>query len=216
MHVADFKLCLLTHPQNLLGDWQKCIVQAIQGGVTSVQFRNKTDSYAASRVLALALQARIKPFNIPLIINDDITLAQEINADGVHLGQSDCAPVEARKILGNDKIIGLSIESLPQLQEANNLSCIDYIAASAVFPSKSKDNCNKFWGLDGLTELVACARHPVVAIGGITSSTVRAVMKTGVCGAAVISAIYDSVCPTAGAQLLRTEIDQGIFYVPTH
>jgi thiamine-phosphate pyrophosphorylase len=191
MLVNYLKLCLITHTKKRpLSEYRAFILRAIQGGVTSVQLREKDDvSTIAS--YALALQAILKPLNIPLIINDDVAIAQTINADGVHIGQSDMSPMVARQILGPHKIIGWSIETLKELEIANQMADIDYVAASAVFPSKTKPNCKTIWGVEGLQTITQISRHPVIAIGGINKNNIGKVMASGACGAAVIGAIHD-------------------------
>ena len=194
-------------------DYERVILRAIQGGVTAVQLRNKTNSPTETRALASALIALLRPLQIPLIINDNIDLAKAVDADGVHLGQSDGSPVLARQILGPNKIIGWSIETYEQLEQANQLSCIDYIAASAIFVSKTKADCKTIWGLEGLHNITQRSTHPVVAIGGINSTNIQAVIRAGACGAAVISAIYDSPEPEHAAWELINAINQGKEYV---
>lgn len=217
MHITDLRLCLVTHPESRsLDSYEQIIRQAISGGVTSIQLRNKTEQSSILRKIAIDLLAIVRPLHIPLIINDNVALAKEIDADGVHLGQSDMPPVEAREILGPDKIIGWSIETYEQLERANQLDCIDYIAASAIFPSKTKLDCKMIWGLAGLKTITQQSRHPVVAIGGININNVRDVMMQGAVGAAVISAIHDHAQPKIAAFELFREINQGIHHVRTH
>lgn len=157
--------------------------------------------------------AQLRPLTIPLILNDHVDLAKEVDADGIHLGQSDCSPIEARQILGPNKLIGWSVETFEQLEQANECSCIDYIAASAVFLSQTKTNCKTIWGLEGLKKIAQHSIHPVIAIGGINVGNVRSVMKAGAAGVAVISAIYDHPQPEQAAQSLIQEINKGISYV---
>lgn len=216
MNVSTLKLCLVTHPHHFsFEQHEQFILQAIHGGVTSVQLRNKTYSSTKMRTLARALISLLRPLKIPLIINDDIDLAKAVDADGIHLGQSDRTPLEARHILGPNKIIGWSVETYEQLEQANQFQCIDYIAASAIFPSKIKQNCKTIWGTEGLRTITQTSNHPVVAIGGININNIREVMSGGACGAAVISAIYDHSDPQKAAMDLIKEINQGVFYVPT-
>lgn len=196
--MKSLKLCLLTNIESTSFDqYKKFLISAIRGGVTSIQLREKNLAYDELKSLALSIHALLKPHQIPLIINDHVDLAKEIDAEGVHLGQSDVSPVYARNILGQDKIIGLSVESWDELEKANQLNCIDYIAASAVFKSKTKTNCRTIWGLNGLKEIVKKSIHPVVAIGGIDGSNMSEVMKSGVTGVAVVSAIHAHKDPEA-------------------
>lgn len=207
------KLCLVTHIKSRsIDDYQKIILSAIRGGVTSIQLREKNLSFKDLKSLALSLQTLLKPYKIPFIINDNVALAKEIDADGVHLGQTDISPIDARKLLGKDKIIGLSIESFQELEIANQLDCINYIAASAVFQSKTKNNCRTIWGLDGLKEIVKKSIHPVIAIGGINSKNINDVMECGAAGVAVISAIHDHPQPEVMADIMLHKI-KGAKYV---
>lgn len=200
MHIESLKLCLLTHPtKQSFADYCTFILSAIRGGVTSIQLRHKGASSAVTHALAEALITLLRPLHIPLIINDDVTLAHAIDADGVHLGQSDCTPEYARSILGPNKIIGLSIETLHQLNQANTCNALSYVAASAVFPTQTKHNCKTIWGLDGLKHMVQHSVHPVVAIGGINSHNIRQIAECGAIGSAVISAIHDAINPERAA-----------------
>lgn len=186
------KLCLITNiGTKPIGDYLKFVEEAVNGGVTMVQLREKSSNHIEIKNKALALQELLKKLNIPLIINDFVELAAEIDANGVHLGNDDISAVKAREILGPNKIIGVSIESFADLDQANNAP-IDYVTASAIFPSSSKLNCKKFWGIEGLKEIVAKSIHPVTAIGGINPEHKLEIYNTGAKGIAVISAIHDA------------------------
>ena len=207
------KLCLVTKPNyNALDQYFNFLHQAINGGVTSIQLRDKTNALATIQTTALALIAFLKPLNIPLIINDHVQLAKEIDAQGVHLGQSDLSPIKARQILGPEKIIGWSIENEEQLEQANQLDCLDYIGVGAIFPSQTKTDCKRIWGLDALQKAVQQSRHPVVAIGGISQNTIRDVMLCGVAGVAVVGAIQDQVQPKQAAAKLIQKMNAGDQY----
>jgi len=191
------KLCLVTQGMD-----KHFLQQAVAGGVTLVQLRLKNKKPDDFYHAACAIKAILDPLHVPLIINDNAVLAKEIDAAGVHLGQSDMPPEEARELLGPGKIIGWSIETLEQLDQANALSCIDYVAASAVFPSQTKTDCKTIWGIDGLKKIVELSHHPVVAIGGIHVHNAADVMATGVAGIAVVSAIHDALDPKEAAEKL--------------
>jgi thiamine-phosphate pyrophosphorylase len=192
MFAQHLKLCLVTHFANKsFHAYKDFLLQAVQGGVTAVQLRAKNADATEIRQWGLALKAILQPLKIPLLINDHVDIAVEIAADGVHLGQADLSPSAARHLLGADKIIGWSVETAEELAAANQLACIDYIAASAVFPSKTKLDCQTIWGLEGLRNLVQQSKHPVMAIGGIDLSNVAQVMSTGACGVAVVSALHE-------------------------
>ncbi len=183
------------------------LLAAVRGGVTSVQLRNKSQDLNSVLNNAIKLINLLKPLQIPVIINDHVDIAKEVNAQGVHLGQKDTCPKEARKKLGKDKIIGLSVETLDELQKANQLDEINYIGASAVFASKSKTNCRTIWGIEGLTNIVNNSRHPVIGIGGIDATNAKEVIVTGASGIAVISAISDSLDSFSASKILVEEIN---------
>jgi len=206
MNINTLKLCLVTHIQHQsISQYKHFIREAIQGGVTCVQLRQKEWSDSQLKQLALELKSLLHDLNIPLIINDYIELAIEIDADGVHLGQTDLSPTAARKILGPQKIIGLSVETMAQVELANQDEFIDYIAASAVFHSRTKPTCHTIWGLDGLTQVIKKSKHRVVAIGGINLTNIKDVWNTGVHGIAVISALHDAINPKQTAELLMRD-----------
>ena len=171
------RLCLVTNIRNrAMNDYGKFIQQAVRGGVTMVQLREKAGSIHDRHKIkqqAIALQNILKPMGIPLIINDFVELAAEIDADGVHIGQQDMSVSKARKILGPHKIIGLSIESLDELHLANDTAGISYVTASALFPSKTKPDCKTLWGLKGLEIIAQQSKYPVTTIGGITEKNIK-------------------------------------------
>lgn len=199
------KLCLLIDSLDT-DESLKRLLAAIKGGVSCVQLRNKSEDLNKIAHNAIQLLNLLKPLQIPLIINDHVEIAKEVKAQGVHLGQKDTNPIEAREKLGKDALIGLSVETLDELYHANELNVINYIAASAVFSTKSKSNCRTIWGLTGLANIVKNSKHPVVAIGGINSSNVKNVIATGACGIAVISAIHDASDPYYMSNTLINEI----------
>ncbi len=202
------KLCLITHAQSApFHLYKKFILQAIAGGITSIQLREKSKNLNELRDFGFKLKTLLNPFKIPLIINDHLELAKEIEADGVHLGQSDTSPITAREMLGPHKIIGLSIETLSELAIANQLTCIDYIAASAVFQSTTKTNCKTIWGLNGLQKITQHSKHPVIGIGGINENNIKHIIAAGAKGAAVISAIHNHPNPDIAARHLIERID---------
>ncbi len=195
----DLSLYLVTNRGALtLEDFFRIISQSIEGGVKVIQLREKEASACEMIVIGKRLHAFLKPLGIPLIINDRVDVAHAVNADGVHLGQSDLKVSEARAILGGGAIIGLSIETIKQGIAAADEE-VDYLAASPVFLTKTKSDCEKPWGLPGLQHLCSISRHPVVAIGGIDETNVERVLECGVVGVAVVSAIFNASCPKTAA-----------------
>ncbi|CEK09515.1 thiamine phosphate synthase [Legionella hackeliae] len=204
-----YKFMLITHRQQIsLPAYLRFIEQCVASGagITSVQLREKKASFQELLPFASELHALLKSYQIPLIINDNIKLALEIDAEGVHLGQTDGSPVQARQVLGANKLLGLSIESEEELVRANNYE-LNYIAASAVFASKHKHNLRRLWGIDGVRELARCSLHPIVAIGGIHQLNVIEVLSAGAKGIAVIEALHDAEEPAVMARKLRYLIE---------
>ncbi len=202
-----YKLILITHRQDVpLSQYLSFIKECISAGITCIQLREKNGDASFKLEFAEHLQHLLSPYHIPLIINDDIELAHQVNAAGVHLGQSDTSTAIARTRLGTDKYIGLSIESAHDLIPANQTE-LSYVAASAVFPSQHKSNLKTIWGLDGLKRLCQQSNHPVVGIGGIDEENLPQVLQAGAKGVAVIGAIHQAKNPARMASRLRTIID---------
>lgn len=201
----NLSLYLVTNRERLkLEIFFNFILESIKGGVTIVQLREKETSAQEIMLIGKKLLLLLKPLRIPLIINDRVDVAHAIGADGVHLGQSDLPPSEARAILGKEAIIGLSVESLSQAKAAAEED-IDYIAASPLFHTTTKSNYSEPWGLNGLKQLCAISPHPVIAIGGIHENNVKEIMACGAKGVAVVSAIFNAPCPkTAALKLINS------------
>lgn len=195
----DLSLYLVTNRRTLeLEDFFNIIRASIDGGVRIVQLREKDASAREMITIGKKLLSVLKPLGIPLIINDRVDVAHAVGADGVHLGQSDLKVEEARAILGKKAIIGLSIESLEQATVAIEED-VDYLAASPIFHTKTKTDCAKPWGLDGLKQLCAISKHPVIAIGGIDETNVKQIIECGAAGVAVVSVIFNASCPKSAA-----------------
>ena len=193
------KLYLVTDRELSLGrSLEEVVSEAVKGGVTIVQLREKEASTGEFVSLARRLMGLLKPLGIPLIINDRIDVALAVDADGVHIGQSDMTYEDARRLLGPDKIIGLSVESLEDIEAANDLD-VDYIGISPVYGTPTKTDTAEPFGLDGLKKAVAMSVHPTVAIGGMNAMTIGEVMAAGADGAAVVSAICsaENICEAA-------------------
>lgn len=201
-------LCFVTHiePHHTVEKYLALLEQVVAGGVTHVQFRAKSLSRFETYVWVYAIKKFLDARNIPLIINDSVALTEVVDAYGVHLGQTDGSPDAARLRLGPSKCIGISVETLDELDAANQLTSVDYVAASAVFPTQTKTNCKTIWGLAGLGQFVQQSRHPVLAIGGINASNIADIMAEGVLGVAVISAIQNSNTIQETTQLLKEAV----------
>ena len=153
-----------------------------------VQLREKDAATGEFIELAGRLMKILKPLGIPLIINDRVDIAMAVDADGVHIGQSDMPYEMARRLLGPDKIIGLSVENMDDLIKANSLD-VDYVGISPVYGTPTKTDTAEPFGLEGLRKAVCMSVHPTVAIGGMNIGTIADVMAAGTDGVAVVSAI---------------------------
>lgn len=203
--MIDLTLYLVTERASLsMKQFFNVIQKAVEGGVTVVQLREKNTPFSEMIAIASELNSLLKPLKIPLIINDRIDVAKEVGAAGVHLGQSDSLIEEARAHLGEQAIIGISIESLDQAKQAL-LQDPTYLAVSPVFTPKSKLNYSPPLGLAGLKEIAALSPVPVIAIGGITQDNASCIFRAGAQGIAVVSAIFQAQDPKKAAQLLIKE-----------
>ncbi|ELA8176267.1 thiamine phosphate synthase [Vibrio alginolyticus] len=196
-----YRLYLVTDDQQDLATLKRVVRKAVEGGVTMVQVREKHGDVRAFIERAQAVKDILKDTNVPLIINDRVDVALAVDADGVHLGQSDMPATIARELIGPNKILGLSIENEEQLAEADSLP-IDYIGLSAIFATPTKTNTKKFWGIDGLKMALETTSLPIVAIGGINESNIPQLSATGVHGLALVSAICHAEDPKAASEYL--------------
>ena len=208
LNTKDLQLYLVTDRDLLRGrNLQDVILEAVAGGVTMVQLREKHTCTRDFVTLAQQLKALLATKHIPLIINDRIDVALAVDADGVHIGQSDMPYAIARRLLGNDKIIGLSVENFDDILVANKLD-VDYVGISPVFATPTKNDTAAPFGLEGLRKAVKLSAHPTVAIGGMNETTVGDVMRCGTHGVAVVSAIIAADNPRkASAQLKQMVCD---------
>lgn len=164
------------------------VEQALKGGVTLVQLREK--GLGAEQFLqeARQIQQLCHRFGVPLIINDSIEVALAVDADGVHLGQDDANAAQARQLLGKDKIIGVSAHNVQEALQAVQDGA-DYLGSGAVFGSGTKTNVSTL-PMQTLREICSAVPIPVVAIGGITEQNLQHLSGSGISGAAVVSAIF--------------------------
>jgi thiamine-phosphate pyrophosphorylase len=200
--VKSIDLHLLTNCISATDKYLYFIDECVAAGVSHVQLRQKNWQFQELLAFGKELKTILTRYKVPLIINDNLKLAVELDADGLHLGQADGLVTTARKVLGKHKIIGLSIESIEELKIANRLTAPSYVAASAVFPSQTKHNLKKIWGLTGLQQFCKISKHPVVAIGGISCKNVNQVAATGVSAIAIIDAIHSASDPKSYTQEL--------------
>jgi len=163
-------------------------LEAVKAGASIIQLRAKNLDAGEFLDLAFRMSNILVPHNTPFIINDKVDIAQTCKADGVHLGQKDMPLSQAREILGNDKIIGISVNTVKQAIKAETAGA-DYLGASPLFYTDSKKDLDHELGLKGLQEMRKQVKIPILAIGGINSFNASEVMAAGADGIAVISAI---------------------------
>ena len=198
----DLSLYLVTDRTLARGrDMSWIVREAIAGGATMVQLREKECSTAEFIALARELKESLQPLGIPLIINDRIDVALAVDADGVHIGQSDMPYETARALLGKEKIIGLSVETMEEVIAANALD-VDYIGISPVYATPTKTDTLTPFGLEGIEEVMRLSRHRCVAIGGMNRDTIGEVIARGVEGVAVVSAIVAAESPRNASEEL--------------
>lgn len=189
---VDYTLYLLTDRKILKGrDLIRAVEEAIRGGVTLLQLREKEASTREYYELALKMKELTHSFKLPLIINDRLDIALAADADGLHIGQEDLPLTAARKLLGPGKILGLSVSNVQEAMYGEQNGA-DYLGAGAVYHTGSKDMAEPPIGPEELKRIKDAVSIPVVAIGGIGLSNIHEVKETGVDGVAVISAILGS------------------------
>lgn len=186
----------------------KILEDSLKGGATIIQLREKQSDTYSFYSRAVKVKAICRNYDVPLIINDRIDIALAVDADGVHIGQSDMPFAVTRKLVGDNKIIGLSVSNTQQAMEAERLS-VDYIGISPIFKtSTKKTDLASPLGIEGLQIIRGLFSNPVICIGGIQQSNVAEIIKNGSDGIAVISAISKAVFPEKETKKLKEIIWQ--------
>lgn len=204
----DPRLLLVLDPTVLRGrPVEELVEAALRGGVTSLQVREKFCSNEeflalARRVIRVARRGRVT-----VLLNDRVDAVPDVGADGVHVGQSDLAVLEARRRLGPDAWIGLSVETPAQ---AERIEGADYLGVSAVFATPTKPELTAPWGLEGLSRLRPRTTLPLVGIGGVRADNAGEVIRAGADGVAVVSEICANPWPEARARRLREAVDEAL------
>jgi len=186
-------------------DFAQILEEAIAGGVTMIQIREKNACTREFFEMAKIARNITKARRIPLVVNDRLDVALAVDADGLHIGQSDLPLQAARKIAGGKLFIGVSAGTVEDALAAEKDGA-DYLGAGAVFPTGSKADAGDAIGLDGLSRICAAVKIPVVAIGGISLLNAADVMQTGAAGIAVISAILAQKDIKAASEALNAAI----------
>jgi len=200
MKNLNLSLYLVTDNINDEKKFLKTIEEAILGGVSIVQIREKTAETLEFYKLALKVKRITSKYNIPLIINDRVDIALAIDADGVHIGQKDMPCDIARTLIGDDKIIGVSATTIEEAKKAEKDGA-DYIGSGAVFPTRTKNDAESITKND-LKKLAESVNIPIVAIGGITIENAKELANTGIAGLSVVSAIMNADNPKSASQKL--------------
>ena len=200
MNNLDLSLYLVTDSSDNEEKFLKTIEEAIQGGATVVQIREKTKDTLEFYNLALKVKQITTKYDVILIINDRVDVALAIDADGVHVGQSDMPCDVTRKLIGPDKILGVSAHTTEEAQKAE-MDGADYLGSGAVFPTSTKSDANRVTK-EELKKIVESVNIPVVAIGGITEENAHELSDTGIAGLSVVSAIMSSDDPKKSSENL--------------
>jgi thiamine-phosphate pyrophosphorylase len=209
---VDLRLNAIVDPERAGGhDLADLARLCAEGGATLVQLRDKLSDTRTMVAMARAIKAVLAPFAVPFVVNDRIDVALAAGADGVHLGQDDMAIEDARKLLGRDAIIGLSIKTVAEA-EAAPVELIDYVGSGGVYVTLSKQQKNAPIGAAELGRVITTLRQrapklPVCGIAGIDASNAADVIAAGADGVAVISALSLAPDPVAAARTLRGVVD---------
>lgn len=211
---VDLRLYALVDPAVAGGRTLADLATLIAGSATIVQLRDKQGSTRTMVAEARALQAALRPKRIPLLINDRVDIALAAEADGVHIGQDDMSPADARRLLGHDAIIGLSVKTIAQAKTAP-LDLLNYVAIGGVYATTSKENTTTPIGISGLRAIVDVVRarnanYPVCAIAGINAGNAADVISAGADGVAVISALSLAPDPAEAGRELRGVVDAAL------
>ena len=185
----DLNLYLVTDaPERCRHGLLETVRRAVAGGVSIVQYRREQADRATMLAEVLPLRDFLRTAGVPLIINDDVALAIEIGADGIHIGQHDMPVPQARALIGPEMILGLTVTNEAEMN-AVDAALVDYVGCGPVFPTISKDDAPAALGVQKWAELAAMCPVPICAIGGIDAARARGLRATGHCdGVAVVAA----------------------------
>jgi thiamine-phosphate pyrophosphorylase len=210
----DLSLYGIIGPENTRGRDPALLVHAAAaGGMTLLQLRDKRGEARGMIATAQALKGALAGTGVPLLVNDRVDVAVAAEADGVHLGQSDIPPEIARRMLGDEAIVGLTVRDEAEARQAP-VGMLDYICIGGVFATSSKVNETPPLGVEGLRRLVAILRArapglPLAAIAGVDAANAGAVIRAGVEGVAVISALFGAEDVEGAARALRAAVERG-------
>jgi thiamine-phosphate pyrophosphorylase len=213
--MVDMRLNAIVDPERANGrPLPELTRMVVAGGATLIQYRDKHSGTRRMIEEARAIHRVLADTGVPLVINDRVDVALAVGAGGVHVGQDDMRVEDARWLLGDNAIIGLSIKTVA-LANAAPIEMLDYVGVGGVYATTSKDNPNPPIGVAGLRDIVAAVRArtpdlPIVGIAGIDASNAADVIMAGADGVAVISALSMKADPQAAARELRGIVDQAL------
>lgn len=198
----DYSVYLVTDRRDKTDEeFLNIIEEAIKGGTTIVQLREKTASTKEFYDLALKVKEITSRYGVPLLINDRIDIALAVDSEGVHIGQDDMPADIAREIIGEEKILGVSASTVEEAKKAE-IDSADYIGSGAVFPTATKDDADSV-SKEELKEIADSIDIPVVAIGGITIENAHTLKGSGIAGFSVVSAIMSAEDPKEASGKLK-------------
>jgi thiamine-phosphate pyrophosphorylase len=212
---VDLRLYAILDPEHAGGRTLPELAKLVAaGGATLVQLRDKKSDTRAMIETARAVKEALEPFGVPLLVNDRVDVALAAEADGVHVGQTDMAPEDARLLLGRTAIIGLSINT-EALAAVAPIDFLNYVGIGGVYATTSKDQKKPPIGVDGLARIVEVFRRrdpkcPSCAIAGINAANAAATIAAGADGVSVISALSLAPDPTAAAKAMRAVVDEAL------
>jgi len=203
----NYDLYIITDQRISHGKSHLEVAEAVlEGGVTVLQFRDKEMKDSEAIEVCQKIHKLTKKKGVPFIVNDRVEIVKAVDADGVHLGQEDMSFSSARKILGKEKIIGISVETVEQALKAVEGGA-DYLGIGPIYPTATKPDAGKALGIARLKEIRESVNIPIVAIGGINENNLEEVLKAGADGAAVISAVVSAPDITEACRKLKNKIE---------
>jgi len=212
---VDLRLNAIVDPERAGGrDLAELARLCAEGGATLIQLRDKLSETRAMIATARAIKKALTPLRVPLVINDRVDVALASGADGVHVGQDDMTVEDARKILGRDAIVGLSIKTVSEA-DAAPVELLDYVGSGGVYVTLSKKQKSAPIGPDGLARVIDALHRrapqlPVCGIAGIDAANAGPVIAAGAAGVAVISALSLAPDPAAASRALRQVVDAAL------
>jgi len=200
------KLYVITDPELSRGrSYREIVKEALQGGATAVQFRDKTLSTRGLVDAGKELRQLTWEYEALFVVNDRLDVALAVNADGIHIGQEDMPLPECRRILGDKYVIGVSAGNVEEAKEAEKLGA-DYLGSGPVYLTSTKNDAGSPLGVEGLAEICRDVELPVVGIGGIEAGNAREVIRVGAVGVAVISAVVSAGEPREACREFREKM----------